>query len=283
MAVTKTPLRAPIRARLGALNDQLQFFLFAQYQFLAALPALSAGREQDFTSTVLPNNPYSPRLHVRLGRLGAFQAQNQALTFGAYFATTYEVASDVFPQALQFLSGATGLSVPTRKREGPEEHFSRALAVNRRPLPSPAVIDTFTFSRFRRNSFIHLGSAPSKAFVAFCSLRGTSVNQYWGATRDGLDFSTPNTGPLEERETSALIKLIRIGVLAIDYHAASLVTEDQAVRHVAAGAFAKERVRMNDFVADARSKKLRALVKHDFGFEPSAPTVDREVRRVGKR
>lgn len=282
---SKTPLRQPIVRRLEALNDQLQLFLLTEFELLDRLASFAPAVENAFTADVFARNPYAPRIHVRLKEVQRYQAANRQFTFGAYFSTTFEVASNFFPQAIDLLKRTNGVTISSSRKvnEGPEEHFYRVLAAAHCPLPSDAIRDTFTYCRHRRNGFIHLASTPSSSFVAFTSAHGNALNTHWGTTRDALDFGIPAAGQFSESDTIALIKLLRISVLKLDDHLASIVQEAGAVAYCAQREFGDQPVRINADVARQRARKLKGVVKRDFGFEPSETMLEQVSYTVGAR
>ena len=282
MPATKTPLRAKIRQLLAELNDQLQFFLLAEAEFIRSLDPYRSDLDA-YTTDVLAHNQYAARIRVTLRKLPHFQATNRSFTLGAYFSTAYEVASGVFAGAQDLLAETNSgtLQVPPRRREGPEEFFERLLLSSSYPAPPRDLIGVFTYCRLRRNSFIHLGSAAGAGLHRFVATRGTSMNRYWAHARDVLDFSQPPTGQFTEDEVIVLIKLLRVGVQRIDSLVAPIVDPIGAVAYVARRQFAGQSVKINNQVIRLRARKLVRKTMQEFGFIPTDAVAAQQAASFG--
>jgi hypothetical protein len=79
-----------------------------------------------------------------------------------------------------------------------------------------------------------------------------SLNTFWTRARVQIDFTTPSTGPLEERETVDLLKLMKRVVQRLDTHFLSVIDNVGLIRTEATRLVGHEKVRMNHDVA-ARS------------------------------
>lgn len=282
---SRTPIRKAIAKGIEALNDQLQFFLLTEFELLDRLANFTPAIESAFTSDVFARNPYAPRIHVRLKEMKRHQTANRQFTFGAYFSTAFEVASTFFSRATDLLKETNRVTInaPRIRNEGPESHYHRSLSMSGFSAPPDEIRDTFTYCRYRRNGIIHLAKAASPSFASFISAQGSALNAYWGSTRGAVDFSVPAVSWLSESDVLTLIKLLRISVIELDEHLASIVQAAGAVTYSAQSEFGQESVRMNADVARQRVKRLRATVKRDFGFEPSGAELEEVVRIVGVR
>jgi len=282
---TKTRLGREIEAALISLNDQHAFFLFLEYQFFEQLRALSPTSAEHFTTVAFPGNRYASKIHVRLRDLPSFGEAHRSVTFGAYFTTSYEVASGFTDKALEMLRNfsRTPLHLPPRRREGPEQFYQRALASWALKMPASQLIDTLSFMRYRRNSLVHLNEAPTRPYETLASQSGRLLNTFWMKARPSVDFTIPETKPLAERETLDLLKLLRIVIQRLDTHFASVIDERGLVRVEAARLFGGQRVRMNRYVMEQRMQILRTEIVRNYGLSPRESELKTAVQEVGTR
>lgn len=281
--MNKTPVRQQVISRLTALNDQLCFFLLLEEELTRRLADFGPGVQSSYTSDVFAQSSYAPKLHVTLGKLPEFQANNRSFTFGAYFSTSYEVASDFFDLATQLLSRANGVSPSKPQNDGPEDAYIRTLAGASLPSPSLNLIRTLSYCRHRRNAFIHTGTTVRPAYAALVSTHGANLNQFWGTTCEPVDFTNGTAAPLQEHETITLIKLLRVSIEALDAHLASVLNKSSVLRMLAEAQFANRPTRVNNDVVKDRSKTLAAVLKSDYGAEAAEDEIETLVRQIGVR
>lgn len=281
--MNKTSLREVVLSRLAALNDQLCFFLLLEQELIRRLRDFGPGIQGAYTSDVFAQNPYAPKRHVRISQLPFFQASNRSFTFGAYFSTSYEVASEFFELAETLLVDINGIGVQTTRREGPEERYTRILTKAGLPLPAPEVISTMSYCRYRRNAFIHLGATPIRRYLDLAATDGSALNAYWGNTKDPVNFTEARISALEDAEAIALLKLLRISIEQLDFHLAGILDRDALVEELTRQRFGNETVRMNADIAKRRVRVISSLLKQQFGCSMANATVDSIVRRIGTR
>src|SRR5208282_5361876 len=122
----KTPIRKQIVDRLIAMNDQLCFFLLIENEFHRRIADFGPGVHDAFTRDVFARSSYAPKINVRIGKLSAFQSANRSFTFGAYFSTSYEIASDFFEVAKELLrrTNSINLNLKSLLNKGLEENYA---------------------------------------------------------------------------------------------------------------------------------------------------------------
>jgi hypothetical protein len=270
---------------LANLNDQYSFFLFLEHQFSEQLQALNPSTAYEYTSQVFSRNPFSSRIHVRIGKLPNFLQANRGVSFGAYLSTSYEVASGFTEKAYELLRATNSSSVrfPSKRPEGPEQYYTRVLTASGYPLPPQELIDTMTFIRLRRNSIVHLSSVPSPTFHSFVTATGQRLDTYWKNSRVQVDFSRPAVGAPTELDSLDLIKLLRVVTQKLDAHLATIVDISGIVHLLAREMFENEKIRMNLYVRQERAAKLRHRLTRDFGFAGSSPMIEAAVKTIGVR
>jgi hypothetical protein len=281
--MNKTPVKGVVLSRLTALNDQLCFFLLLEEELIRRLDDFGPGVQSAFTSDVFARNPYAPKIHVRISQLESFQTSNRAFTFGAYFSTSYEVASEFFDLAESLLIRVSNVEVLKSRKEGPEDRYNRVVANAGLLQPPVEIISTLAYCRYRRNSFIHLGSVPVPRYLKLSSTRGPLLNSYWGATRLPVDFTEARISPLGDEETIALLKVLRISVERLDMHLAGILDRHAVLVDLTLQRFGKEAVRMNTEVARRRVRMIASLLKLQFGGSAPGAEVDSIVRGIGVR
>src|SRR4029077_18729929 len=158
----KTELRKEYIRRIDALNDQLWYFLFTSEELNKQLDKYSSKAKNSFTTDLFSDNPYSKRIHVKAIDLQKHQDGNKKFTFGSYFSTCYEIASnyirDVFDK-MKFINSLTKYSWDNRKE--PERNLKNLFINNGLALPPAYILDTFTYLRLRRNHFTHIIIMPN--------------------------------------------------------------------------------------------------------------------------
>jgi hypothetical protein len=274
-----------IEREITSLNDQYYFFLFLEYQFFEELHGLSTTSVNRFTTDVFNRNQYSSKIHVRLRDLPSFRDAHRSASFGAYFATSYEVAASFTDKALEVLreKSRVRLRLPLRGREGPEQFYARVLTSWGYSLPAAELIDTLSFMRHRRNALVHLSRTPNPPYMELARRAGLSLNAFWTRARVQIDFATPSTGPLEDRETLGLLKLMRIVIRRLDTHFVSVIDNLGLVRAEARRLFGGEKVRMNRDVSTRRVQKLRYEIMQEYGLSLPESDLRAAVQTVGTK
>lgn len=289
MATGKPTIRRTRTARevvraLANLNDQFSFFLFLEHQFDEQLRDLGHLTLSQYTSQAFHRNPFSARIHVRVGSLRPFLQANRGVSFGAYLSTSYEVAAGFTDRACQLLRSANGPAfiLPIKRgRETPEHYYRRVLTANGYSLPAKALSDTMALVRHRRNAIVHLSAMPNLKYQAVARTNGPSVNAYWKNSKIQIDFTRPTVGPPSEPDSLDLIKLLRVVTQKLDTHIASIIDVSGLISAVAHELFGEERVRMNKLVRDMRVPKLRAKLISEFGFSGSTSMIAAAAGTVG--
>jgi hypothetical protein len=282
---TRTWLGRQIVGALTALNDQYRFSLFMEYEFIQQLQTLDATLANRFTTDVFKSNKHAARIRVRLGDLETFRNAHRSVGFGAYFATSYEIASSFTDNALEVLrtSSRVPLALPIRSRLGPEEFYWRSLNGWGYSVPAIELIKTLRFMRYRRNALVHLGSTPTPAYANLATSAGSALNGFWRGALVHIDFAIPATGPLTETETVDLLKLMRIVIQRLDTHFVSVIDRLGLIRTHAIQLFGHERVRMNRYIATKRAKKLQQDMVLKYGLSPPESDLRAAVQAVGTR
>jgi hypothetical protein len=282
---THTPIGRKIEGALASLNDQYEFFLFLEYEFIVQLQRSGPRLAEQFTTDVFAANPHSSRIHVQLKDLPAFGEGNRSVSFGAYFTASYEVAASFFEEALDFLRETNSIALPLRSsfRGGPEEYYATALTRARLCPPDTDLVRTISWIRHRRNGIVHVNLGLHSAYRDLTEQWGTSLNRFWSRTRLQVDFHVPATGPLTERETLDLLKLLRILIQRFDTHLVGLVDSEGLTRVEARRLFGAERMRMNKDVAARRAAVLGSQILRRFGLVPHERDINAAVQVVGVR
>jgi hypothetical protein len=277
---TKTHVGREIETALTSLNDQHAYFLFLEFQFLEQIRGLTITSATKVTTEAFPRNRYAPTIRVRIRDLQAFGEAHRSATFGAYFATSYEIAASFTGRALDSLQHFNQRSLPPRARrpEGPEETYRRVLNLWGLAMPARELIDTLKFMRYRRNSLIHLSKVPSPSYQDLASQSGSVLNAFWTRGKVEIDFRIPATTPLAEREALDLLKLLRIVIQRLDTHFASIIDERGLVQAEARRLFGGNKRRIN---IEQRTSLLRTQILHDYGLSPRESYLRAAARSVG--
>src|SRR5260370_18286029 len=108
--------------------------------------------------------------------------------------------------------------------DGPEETYRIVIYYRGLAMPAMELIDTLKFMRYRRNSLIHLSKVSSPSYQNLASQSGSVLNAFWTRGKVEIDFRIPTTTPLTDREALDLLKLLRIVILQLDTHLASILS-----------------------------------------------------------
>lgn len=276
----KTPVRKHILPRLIALNDQLCFFLFLENELDRRLLDFGPDVKHAFTPDVFAQNFYASKINVRLNSLQAFQRANRSFTFGAYFCTSYEVASDFFEQAMNLIQETTTSVTKQNNKGGPEDAYLRSLRAAGLPQVDTELIYTMTYCRHRRNAFIHMLDNAPTGYKDLVTRNGAMLNNYWSSSKDELDFSQPNIDSPDESQTISLVKLLRITIQGLDSHLASILDQKGVLRLLAQQLFGSKPVRMNSEVVARRYRSLGKTFRNHYGGLASEFDLDKAVRSI---
>jgi hypothetical protein len=282
---TKSRMGREIEIALTALNDQLSFSLFLEHEFLEKIKGFGSALAKQFTTDVFSQNPNASRIHVRLGELPSFINAHRSVSFGAYFTASYEVAIQLFDEALSVLlrTNVPSTGLPRSKKEGPEEYYERVLKRWGYSSPGEELIKTISWIRYRRNGLVHVSHSVNPRYATLATQSGQSLNHFWKAAKVHLDFSTTVTGPLNQQDALDLITLLRILVRRIDSHFVSLVSTGGLAHAEAKRLFGHQKVRMNQEVALRRSKVLRFEILRGFGLKLPVDDLMTAAQAFGKK
>ncbi len=285
--MNKTPILSDILPRLEALNDQQWFFRLLEHEFMDRLNDSGPKIAQAYTTDIYARNPYSSRIHIKLSELPEFQAAHRALTFGAYFSTSYEIATKFFSSAIELLR----VMMPGCIEEwndfvgAPEGQYARLLADSTVATSTPVTactLETISYCRYRRNAFIHDNIAPPPAFSSLVSTHGTALNARWASEREDLDFRVPLTGTPNDKDIIVLFQLLRICLQELDVHLASLISPEAIARYIAVNRYGKQRTRMNIEIARSRASDIRKQAQLQFGLDPGDSVAMQAAQNVGR-
>jgi hypothetical protein len=282
-AVVFTPLRREIVRALANLNDQYCAFLFLEFQFFEQLKGLGPTVAGLYTSQVFHRNPFGPRIHVPVDMLQPFLERNRGVSFGAYLSTSYEVASTFVDKALALLqeTNPTSLKLPKRQTDGPEQYYWRALQSSGYSLPEKELSDTLAFIRYRRNAIVHLSATPKLAYQEFVKLSGPGLNNFWKKAKVQVEFANPSVGSPSEQDTLDLLKLLRIVTQRLDAHLATLIDVPGLINLEAKRILGNKATRFNLLVRERRVRKLRFLLRREYGLAAPESTLTKAVRLAG--
>lgn len=96
--------------KIDMLNDQLWYYLFTTEELNNKLLDFSTLAKENFVEDLFNTNQYRRRIHIKVSLLSDYQRENKNLTFGAYFATCYEIASKYVKLAFEILKDFNSLT-----------------------------------------------------------------------------------------------------------------------------------------------------------------------------
>jgi hypothetical protein len=270
-------------AKIDALNDQLWYYLFATDELNRQLNSFSDKAKDNFTIDLFKTNPHSTRIHVKVSSLPKHQKENKNLTFGAYFATCYEISSKYLRTAFDTLKTFNSLTLYNwDNRKEPEKNLISLLNKEGLLVPNVNITDTFTYLRLRRNHFTHIIETPNPKLSGFITATCPSLNTYWqnSGSISNLDFTKSLIRDFTQEETIELIKLVRICIQEIDKHISSLLNVNSVIEHIVKREYDGKTAKLNPYTLKQRVDKIIYFGKTDLGLtwtntqiEPYATTI----------
>jgi len=272
--------------KIDALNDQLWYYLFATDELNRQLVAFSDKAKDNFTIDLFKTNPHSKRIHVKVSSLPKHQKENKNLTFGAYFATCYEISSKYLKTVFDTLKSFNSLtSYNWDNRKEPEKNLLSLLTRETLDVPNLNITDTFTYLRLRRNHFTHIIETPNPKLTSFITTICPRLNTYWrtaGATVH-LDFTKSLVRDFTQEETIELIKLVRICVNEIDKHVSSLLNTNSVIEHIVKREYDGKTAKLNAFTLKQRVDKIIYFGKTDLGLTLTNAQIEPYAKSIGVR
>lgn len=285
--MAKTKFQKEYIKRIDALNDQLWYFLFTSEELNRQLSNYSAKAKEVFTTDLFQNNQYSKRIHVKATNLISHQDENKKLTFGSYFSTCYEIASNYIKDIFDELKTINNLSAYTwNNQKEPEKNLKSLFTNNGLSLPPTYIFDTFTYLRLRRNHFTHIIETPNNKLTTFVSSNGSSLNNKWRTPGvvQSIDFtSLTNISSFTQEETIDLIKVLRICLFELDEYVASILNTTQVIKRLVTEEFGSKAVKMNSEVRSERNKKIIYKARTLFGLVVNETVTTPFVTTIGVR
>jgi hypothetical protein len=214
--VTGTPAGRSVLGQLSDLNDGLCFAMFAEHETQRELDRFSAELDGAYSTELFSDNPYAPRVHVKLRILRDFQRSHRGTSLMAYVSAAYE-AMRCYCDSLPEKAVQWGVQVSlTASGNTPEQTFRN------RMLPGVSVSDeilhTLEWIRWRRNHWIHRATLLDPKWATLAANHGGSLNQHWGRGISAVDFTITDLLPLKPDAAVEVIKLLRICADEIDTH-----------------------------------------------------------------
>lgn len=273
MVAKKTPLLKPFKVRLADLNDQLCFFLFATEEINQRLSDFSSALNDCYTSDLFAKNTKAQKIHVTLQALPEFKKNNEKLTFGSYFSTSYEVVIGYIDNLLELLSNISPstFTISSTVRQTPETILASSLnSSNYQPLPNE-LINTLSYMRLRRNHLTHLNDNMKPNFKNLIMQQGTNLNLFWGLSAQALDFSSLNINNFTENEAIELLKILRLTLEKIDSSVSSSVNTNDIIKHISSACFKPSNI--NTIKKQERARKVKQIAELDFGLKENFSNI----------
>lgn len=269
--------------KIDALNDQLWYYLFATEELNKQLSSFSDRAKENFTTDLFKTNPHSMRIHVTVDSLPRHQKENKNLTFGAYFATCYEIATKYIRTSFDTLKAFNSLYTYTwDRRKEPEKNLLKLLTDEGLEIPNVNITDTITYLRHRRNHYTHIMETPNSSLAAFLTTTCPRLNNHWRTpgTTIHLDFTKSLVRDFTQEETFELIKLLRICIIEIDEHIANLLNVNSVIEHLVKREYATKTARLNAHTLQQRLTKIIYIGRTELGrtftetqIQPYATTI----------
>jgi len=267
--MTKTPLIAEFLDRIATLNDQLCFFLFNEEELKKRINDLSDNVQDHYITDFFKSNKFSKKIHVRLNEFLKVQKKNRIFTFGAYFSTSFELTKGYLNNSLDLLSKINSSTFILKNKDNAIEiKYIKTLRASKCITPDINLIDTLTYLRLRRNHFTHINKNPNKNFEKFINQNGLKLNSYWSdiIKLDHIDFTNKKISNFDENVTIELIKLLRIIIQELDKNLSLSLNSEGILTNIAKREFFNKPVGMNTYIEKERIKKLKKLVKMEYGI-----------------
>lgn len=279
----KTVLIKKYLERLSNLNDQLCYFQFTRNELNSRIDNFGENAKKLYLPDIFAQNNMAQRLNVTLGKLPEFQLQNQTFTFGAYIATSYEVASYYLEDSLELLKEFNPSTYQSNSNGQIEEKYFLTLVDSGYSSINREIIDTLKYIRLRRNHFTHLSTTLKPVFNDLITQEGNNLNTYWSSAINSLDFSSTDVEIFNEEETIEIIKLLRIIVEELDKNLSANLSHEGIIRYLSKLTYEHNPQRVNADIIKQRIKKISSLAKQEFGVTLLDNEIEPTVKVIGIR
>ncbi len=275
----RTPWGPPVLDRMAAVNDQLCFFLFAEWEVERSLLRFAPSLNERFSTELFADNPHAPRIHVPLADLRGFQIANRTFALGTYFATSYELLAGYYRPAIDLLARFRPATLTPSSSLKKEIWFSETLASSGAPAIATEIIDTLSYLRLRRNHFVHFGEDVKPEMQELQDKKGDRLNVFWDASVDALNFRDPMLDTFPEDETIELLKLLRIVVEQLDT-AVAMGLDTRMVIEAECNAVLDGRTALNDREFARAGKKVEGRLRHNYGYDVDGGRIEESLRNL---
>jgi hypothetical protein len=265
MQAKKTLHRSLVLRRIADLNDQFDYLQFVEEQFTSTFAPLP--EDDRFTTDVFPDNRHAARIHVPVRNLPDFAAATRRVTNGAFFAAAVESVDEYLNRL------STTLQAEDRPNEGAEIRLSESVHKLGGQLNS-VVTDTLTFSRLRRNRFIHSGK-PGEGLKRLVRDRGKQLSAFWNMK--AIDFSGIPPVHLTEPEVIEYFALLRRCIEAVDRAAAGVLDADRLLHELWGGLRNRQRHLRGPGHRERFARKLSRAAAVAFGMTVSAVDCEKWI------
>ena len=281
--MSKTPFAKLYAEKIASLNDQFCFFLLMREELNQELKGLSPAAGKLYSKDVFTKNSYARKIHVTIDTLPKFQNENETLTFGSYFSTSYEVTTGYIEDILSLLGKTNSSTFVLKKGKSPEEILSKSLLASGCTTTATEIIETLSYCRLRRNHFTHLGQSLTPKFNSLITTTGARLNTFWTGSLSQLDFTSTVVDKFKENETIDLIKLLRICIEELDAVISASLDANGLSEYCTRLLFGSQKVRINSVVLDERIRKVKNYIRQKFGVTVSGSQVETYAKTIGIR
>lgn len=275
----KTPLRNLYIDRLAEVNDQLCYFHFVDEELRQVLNQGSFD-EADMTTDVFPDNPFSSRIHVKIGSLGGFRERSRASVAGTSVAFGVEHLLSFLDDLLDLKCRVSGLDKIENDADSIEDYLSKCLTNWGVTLASPTTdfLKTVRYLRLRRNHIAHVRDSLTDGFEQFIRQNSHHLNKFWNArtSMPGFDFADQNVASFSEDEAYTCMKLLRVCVEEIDSLVADTLSQADLILFEETAVLANDPQIKNQM--ERIGRKVRRRLIQDFGVDMKPEFVESHLQ-----
>lgn len=271
MAIKKTHLKNKYSKGLSDLNNQFCYFLFSTEEINRKLADFNLEAIDLYTKDLFSGNSESPRINVKVKDLPLFKKNNEKLTFGSYFSTSYELFAYYLDDLLSYLKEIDESFVRCKDNKV-EVEFIKSVNeyINSVGICiEEEILLTIKYLRLRRNHFIHLNEGLSSELSNLITNSGEDLNTYWKESISTLDFSNINIRNYSKQNTIDLLKLLKILLEIIDDFISSNLNEELVLKNF----ISKQSKIPNVLEKENYIRKIRTQFNHEFNGDKTITEI----------
>lgn len=251
---------------LSDINDEVIFSSFVNFEFREMISSIPANSAQNYTKKVMPNNPYSARIYVKVEDLQNFSERSEVSGCQISMIAGYEVLASYLEDIGRLMRMYKPSSADSLSADKIEDLIAAKTQTWCPGSIDAGIFQTIGYFRHLRNSYAHGHENASKKLLSFARGNASTLTGFWQNLRPNtlsFDFQKLPMRTINIDDARAGMNLMRIALRKIDEAiAASLGFSDVLPATVETVLATSPEVPSNK---DKLARKVSGSLKNDFG------------------